>query len=514
VPQNRVPFERPGGYDPAQYELLLRTLQAGSRHVFGKFDPVPNAKTDTNNHGSFSTDNIGFNYDYPEASYARRAEILAEHEDYQRGYFFFLANDPRVPEDVRTRMAAWGLAKDEFTDNDHWPHQIYVREARRMVSDFVMTEAHLRGERPTPRPVGMGSYNMDSHNVQRYVAYDEEGRAYARNEGDIQMCPGGAYSIGYDALVPKRIECTNLLVPVCLSSSHIAYGSIRMEPVFMILGQSAATAAVMAIDSGAAVQDVDYAALSARLRADGQVLVKLLPMRVMAYNIKHGRGMDGRVDLERIARVIEAVKPDVVTLQEVDERCGRSGDVDEAAWLGERLGMTAIFGPFMDYDGGRYGMALLSKWPIVAWENHELPPGPEPRTVLAARLRVDRGVEVVVAGVHLYGDGVQRMAQARAMLRIFETESRPVILAGDFNSRPESPVMALLGSTWTNPDKGADRFTFDSVRPDREIDYILLRPGTRFEAPTVDVLVEPVASDHRPLVLDTELRRKGVGSLK
>ncbi|MDY7109273.1 MAG: FAD-dependent oxidoreductase [Planctomycetota bacterium] len=282
VPENRVPFKRPDGYDPAQYELLLRTLQAGSRHVFGKFDPVPNAKTDTNNHGSFSTDNIGFNYDYPEASYARRAEILAEHENYQRGYFFFLANDPRVPDDVRTRMAAWGLAKDEFTDNDHWPHQIYVREARRMVSDFVMTESHVRGDRPTPRPVGMGSYNMDSHHVQRYVAHDDEGRAYVRNEGDIQVSPGGAYSIDYGALVPGRTECTNLLVPVCLSSSHIAYGSIRMEPVFMILGQSAATAAVMAIEAEAAVQDVDYAALSARLRADGQVLVKGLATDVMA----------------------------------------------------------------------------------------------------------------------------------------------------------------------------------------------------------------------------------------
>lgn len=271
-PDNRVAFSRPAGYDPGQYELLLRTLLAGSKHVFGKLDPAPNRKTDTNNHGSFSTDNIGQNYDYPEASYVRRGEILAEHELYQRGYFYFLCNDTRVPAEVRERMGRWGLAKDEFLDNDHWPHQIYVREARRMVSEFVMSERHLRGLEPTPRPVGMGSYNMDSHNVQRYVAHDEEGKAYVRNEGDLQINPGGAYPVSYDALVPRKGECRNLLVPVCLSSSHIAYGSIRMEPVFMVLGQSVATAACLAIDRECAVQEVDYEALRQRLLKDGQVL--------------------------------------------------------------------------------------------------------------------------------------------------------------------------------------------------------------------------------------------------
>ncbi len=272
VPSNRVPFPKPVGYDPLQYELLLRDLQAGSRHVFGKFDPAPNGKTDTNNNGSFSTDNIGMNYDYPEASYERRREIIAEHAAYQQGYFWFLANDPRVPEDVRTRMAGWGLARDEFVDNGHWPHQIYVREARRMVGDFVITEPHLRRQKPTPDPVGMGAYNMDSHNVQRYVARDESGRAYARNEGDIQVSPGGPYPISYRAIVPRVGECENLLVPVAVSASHIAYGSIRMEPVFMILGQSAATAAALAIDARLPVQRVPYEALRERLLADGQVL--------------------------------------------------------------------------------------------------------------------------------------------------------------------------------------------------------------------------------------------------
>lgn len=272
-PSNRVTFTKPEGYDPFQYELLLRSLEAGSTHVHGKFDPAPNRKTDTNNHGSFSTDNIGMNYDYPTASYERRREIEAEHEQYQRGYFYFLCTDPRVPPEVQERMKRWGLSKDEFETNEHWPNQIYVREARRMISDFVMTERHLRGQTPTPRPVGMGSYNMDSHNVQRYVAIDEDGKGQVRNEGDIQISPGGPYPISYDALIPRREECLNLLVPVCLSSSHIAYGSIRMEPVFMILGQSAATGACLAIAAGCAVQDIDADSLQQRLLRDGQVLV-------------------------------------------------------------------------------------------------------------------------------------------------------------------------------------------------------------------------------------------------
>jgi hypothetical protein len=268
VSENRVRFPKPDNYDPMEYELLARYLDKGWRAIFNKFDPAPNAKTDTNNHGAFSTDNIGMNYDYPEATYKRRQKILKEHQDYQKGLMWFLAYDPRVPADVREKVSQWGLAKDEFKDNGHWPHQIYVREARRMVGNFVMTELHLRKIKPTPKPVGMGSYNMDSHNVQRYV--DKNG--HARNEGDIQINPGGPYPISYEALVPKASECTNLLVPICLSSSHIAYGSIRMEPVFMILGQSAAIAAAFAIDENIDVQNVDYTKLRKRLLADGQVL--------------------------------------------------------------------------------------------------------------------------------------------------------------------------------------------------------------------------------------------------
>jgi hypothetical protein len=266
-PENRIPFPKPEGYDPKQYELLLRVFAAGWRETFDKFDPIPNRKTDSNNHGPFSTDNIGMSYDYPEASYQRRREILKEHETYQKGWLYFIANDPRVPKAVQDAMRKWGLPKDEFADSGGWPHQIYVREARRMIGKFVMTENQLTKKRPTPESVGMGSYTIDSHNVQRYITPD----GYVQNEGDIGV-PIRPYEIGYGSLVPKKGQTDNLLVPVCVSASHIAFGSIRMEPVFMILGQSAATAAVMALDAGLAVQDVPYAKLRERLLKDGQVL--------------------------------------------------------------------------------------------------------------------------------------------------------------------------------------------------------------------------------------------------
>ncbi len=267
-PENRVPFPMPNGYDPAQYELLVRILEAGWREGFKKFDPIPNHKTDTNNHGPFSTDNIGFNYDYPDASYERRREIIAEHEVYQKGLMYFLANDPRVPQDVRDNFANWGLAADEFLDNGNWPHQMYIREARRMIGQYVMTENELLKKRPTPQSIGMGSYAMDSHNVQRYVKPD----GFVQNEGDIGVSTRGPYQVSFGSILPKKDQCKNLLVPVCLSSSHIAFGSIRMEPVFMVLGQSAATTAGLALDSQIAVQDVSYDKLRERLLKDGQVL--------------------------------------------------------------------------------------------------------------------------------------------------------------------------------------------------------------------------------------------------
>lgn len=267
-PRNRVPFPKPEGYDETDYELLFRNFEAGDLRLPWSPSRMPNHKTDTNNYGAFSTDNIGMNYDYAEASHEGRARIVKEHETYQKGLMWTLANHPRVPAEIREAMKPWGLAADEFVANGNWPRQIYVREARRMVSDYVVTELDCRRVRVADDPVGLGSYNMDSHNVQRYV--DERGKV--QNEGDVQVSPGGPYAVSYRSIVPRRGEAGNLLVPVCVSSSHIAFGSVRMEPVFMILGQSAATAAVMAMERGVTVQELSYGDLRERLLKDGQVL--------------------------------------------------------------------------------------------------------------------------------------------------------------------------------------------------------------------------------------------------
>lgn len=267
-PDNRVPFPKPENYDPANYELLARVFDAGWREWFEKFDIIPNRKTDTNNHGPFSSDFIGMNYDYPEASYERRKEIIKEHENYQKGLLYFVSNDPRVPKEIQEEMQNWGLAKDEFPDNGNWPRQLYIREARRMLGVYVTTENDVLAKSEVTSPVGMGSYAMDSHNIQRYVTSE----GFVQNEGDIGVHPHAPYAISYGSIIPKREECQNLLVPVCVSSSHIAYGSIRMEPVFMILGQSAAIAACKAIDIDHAVQDIPYKALKEKLLERGQVL--------------------------------------------------------------------------------------------------------------------------------------------------------------------------------------------------------------------------------------------------
>jgi len=267
-PDNRIAFQKPEGYDPSKYELLARVYKAGWTETFDKYDPIPNKKTDTNNHGPFSTDFIGQNYDYPEASYEKRKQIIKDHELYQKGLMYYLSNDPNVPENVRTEAQKFGLPKDEFKDNGGWPHQIYVREARRMIGQEVMSENETLGKKAVSQSVGMGSYSLDAHNAQRYVKAD----GFVQNEGDIGVHPKTPYGISYASIIPKKEDCQNLLVPVCLSSSHIAYGSIRMEPVFMILGQSAASAAVQAIDRKTSVQEVDYAKLKEQLLKDKQRL--------------------------------------------------------------------------------------------------------------------------------------------------------------------------------------------------------------------------------------------------
>lgn len=270
-PKNLVPIEKPADYSPLDYELLLRSIEAG-QNVFMTFSPMPNYKTDSNNNKAVSTDLIGGSYRYPDASYEEREEIYQKHLKWQQGLIWTLQHNERVPQKIRDEYNKWGLAKDEFVDNNNWPKQMYIREARRMKGDFIVSERHLRRLDETPRPIGMGSYNMDSHNIQRYVAIDSEGRKTVRNEGDVQVNPGAPYPIDYGAIIPKKDQCDNLLVPLCVSCTHIAFGSIRMEPVFMILGQSAATAACLSIDKNVAPQDLDYADLQSQLLKDKQVL--------------------------------------------------------------------------------------------------------------------------------------------------------------------------------------------------------------------------------------------------
>lgn len=273
-PDNRRPLAPPPGYRSDNYELLARWIvareQAGEQltlRSFLKYDPLPNGKFDFNNRWPISTDFIGAADDYPTATREQRKEIARRHEDYLRGFFHFLAVDRRAPPQVRDEMSRFGLCRDEFADNGGWPHQLYVREARRMVSDFVMTERHCTGAEAAERSIGLGTYGIDMHCVRRIVV---DGQAV--NEGSNSVSVPRPYPIDYGAIVPRQAECDNLLVTFALSASHVAFGSIRMEPVFMTLSQSAATAASLAIDADAAVQEIDYQQLRERLHADGQVL--------------------------------------------------------------------------------------------------------------------------------------------------------------------------------------------------------------------------------------------------
>ena len=274
VPENRIAWEKPDGYDPKRYELLARYLTAVAKYLgrspnFNEVSLIriiPNGKADLNNRGPFSTDYIGKNYGYPDGSYAEREKIWNDHIDYQKGFYYFLANDSRVPKELQEEVRQWGLAKDEFADTGHWPNQLYVREARRMVGDFVVTQKDLQTERTKPDAIGMGSYNSDSHNVQRYVA---EG-GIVLNEGNVEV-PVQPYQIPYRVVLPKKTEAENVLVPVSFSASHVAFSSLRMEPQWMIIGHATGVAAALAIKQKVAVQDVPIAELQQILRSEGGV---------------------------------------------------------------------------------------------------------------------------------------------------------------------------------------------------------------------------------------------------
>ncbi len=278
-PENRIPFQKPENYNELDYELLFRNYEAADgpiEEMYSYGDPLvpwinsamPNRKTDTNNQKGFSTDFIGQNWDYPEASYEERVKIIQRHRTYQQGLMWTLAYHPRIPKKVRDAVSKWGTCKDEYEREDGWQQQLYVREARRMISDYVMTQKNCEGFEIANDPVGLAAYGMDSHQVQRYV----DANGFVQNEGNVEASVPGPYPISYRSIVPKMQDCTNLLVPVCVSATHIAFGSIRMEPVFMVLGQSAATAASVAIDNNCDVQNINYSALKTILLKDKQIL--------------------------------------------------------------------------------------------------------------------------------------------------------------------------------------------------------------------------------------------------
>lgn len=276
---DRRPFPQPPGYDPQRYELLLRYLRAGVWDAMRLNTPMPNGKTDLNNNGAVSTDNIGRNYAWPDGDYATREAIFQNHVTYQQGLLWFLANDPRVPDAVRAEVNGWGLTNDEFQATGGWSHELYIREARRMVADYVITEHDCRWTVAAPDPIALASYTMDSHNCARVVV-----GGVVRNEGDVQVPPAGPYGISYRAIVPPRGECANLLVTCAISASHIAFGSARMEPVFMATGHAAAVAADLALANGVAMQDVHYPTLRQRLRAEQMVITWPPNAGVLAFD--------------------------------------------------------------------------------------------------------------------------------------------------------------------------------------------------------------------------------------
>jgi len=306
-PANRIPITRPPSYDSSKYELLLRYLavkKPGDLWGFLKFDLLPNHKTDINNNGPFSTDMIGMNYDYPDGSYATRAAIIRAHIDYTKGFLYFVGHDPRMPAHLRELLLQWGYPKDEYTDNGNWTPQLYVREARRMVGAYVMTQANCEGKEKVTDGIGLAAYTMDSHNCQRVVV-----DGMVKNEGDVQIGGFPPYPIAYRSIVPKTADCRNLLVPVCLSASHIAYGSIRMEPVFMELGQSAAIAAGMAIDLSRPVQEVDASEIRRVLKtnplADGSIPEILVDNDDSAHVVVKGDWVRQRQDAYGFSRLVD-----------------------------------------------------------------------------------------------------------------------------------------------------------------------------------------------------------------
>jgi hypothetical protein len=399
---NRVPFEKPAGYDERRFELLFRNLEAGEKRIPWSPTMMPNRKTDTNNNYGFSTDNIGMNYEWADGDYAIRDRLFQEHLLYQRGLMWTLANHPRVPAAIRREVSRWGNCNDEFPELRGWSHQLYVREARRMVGAYVMTQHNCQGREVVTDPVGLAAYTMDSHNVQRYV--DDQGQV--RNEGDVQVGGFPPYGISYRALIPKEQECSNLLAPVCLSATHIAYGSIRMEPVFMVLGQSSATAACQAIDSKVAIQRVDYEKLRERLLADQQVLVWTAPVQA------------------RVASVDPKKLPGIVLDDESMERTGN--------WL-PSSSMSGFVGQYYWHDGNEANKQARFATKLKSAGIYEVR--------LAYTPHSNRATNVPVTIRHASGDAVVKVNQ-----RLVPAIDKTFVSLGKFRFEAEAEAVISISN--------------------------------------------------------------------
>ena len=424
-PDNRAPFPKPAGYDPARYELLARYLARKPDLKVGQLmNPVrmPNGKTDTNNNGAFSTDHIGGNWDYPEADAATRRRIVDDHVAYVQGFLYFLANDPRVPRALHDEMANWGLAKDEFLDTDHWPHQLYVREARRMLGSYVMTQADIMDDRTKVDSVGLGSYNTDSHHVQRVVQPDGS----ALNEGDFQVRTR-PYAIPYRSLIPRPSECSNLLVPVCMSASHVAYGTVRMEPVYMILGHACGVAAALAINEKVLVQAVPIERLTSKLAEQASVLD---PGTIASSASPGGKGLDPT----KLAGVVVD-----------DSKATRTGDWSESSTVGPFVGAGYL------HDGGKAdGLARIRYTPKV-------PKAGRYEVRLYSTPNPNRATNAAVAIHSADGERTIRVDQRRPL-----KDGAPVVL-GVFTFETGSAGWVEIGDEGVDGHVIADAFQFVPV---------------------------------------------------
>ena len=456
-PANMIPFKKPADFDEREYELFFRNCEQGDVKVHRNQGPMPNRKTDTNNDGGFSTDYIGQSRRWAEAGYAEREEIARRHLSYQQGLMWVLANHPRTPKAMRDEYSKWGTCRDEFVGErgDGWQWQLYVREARRMVGEYVMTEHDCRGNRKAPRPVAVGAYQMDSHHCRRYVGDD----GFVHNEGDVQVGsrhprfvnghpqPYEAfdpYGIDYGAIVPRKGECANLLVPVCVSASHIAYGSIRMEPVFFALGQAAAVGAALAVSSGCAVQDVDYGRLRERLIAGGQVLpepdpgvrderMELTLPEFGRVAVRYERGAPGAsktefvcADAESAARLAVRRRKDLLAFGGLSESGGCLRLVGVGSWRHEAAG--AVFREVFAADPGEFD--------IVAEDAADWMPGVRDSPALAPASPDSERVSEV------FGEGV-RAWHRESLNGVFDVFIAGLPAGG--GSSPTGRVSVLVG---------------------------------------------------------------------